>query len=141
MRAPASPLALLLLLALATPLAAQEDSRSTRHGVYSEAQAQRGRTLYNRVCVDCHELVDFRGRAFLNEWVGSSLWELYEYMFDSMPEDAPGTRSPNEYAAVIAFILRENGFPMGDADLAVDEAGLGAIKFEAPEPGGGGPRR
>jgi mono/diheme cytochrome c family protein len=128
-----------LLLALASPLAAQEaaGSASTRAGVYTEAQAQRGKTLYDRVCVDCHEMADFRGSGFLGQWVGGTVYDLYDYLIGTMPEDAPGSRSPSEYAAAVAFILRANGFPAGQADLAVDEARLKAIRFEAPAAGGG----
>jgi len=140
MRVPGSISTCALLLALASPLAAQEaNGASTRAGVYTDAQAQLGKRLYDRVCVDCHEMAEFRSGDFLGQYVGGNLYDLYQYMIESMPEDAPGSRSPSEYAAAVAFILRANGFPAGQADLPADEARLKAIRFEAP-PAGGTPR-
>ena len=54
MRVPKSLTPCLILLALASPVAAQDGEasakRSTRDGVFSAAQAQRGKTLYGNVC-------------------------------------------------------------------------------------------
>jgi hypothetical protein len=42
----------------------------------------------------------------------------------SMPQDNPGTLSPVQYAALTAYILQQNGYPAGSADLSADTPGL-----------------
>jgi hypothetical protein len=41
-----------------------------------------------------------------------------------MPEDDPGSLSPDEYSAIISYLLRENGYPAGEEDLAADAIAL-----------------
>jgi hypothetical protein len=47
-------------------------------------------------------------------------------------EDDPGGMKPEEYAAVIAYLLRLNGFPTGQADLPTSKEALSLILFEEP---------
>ena len=42
-----------------------------------------------------------------------------------MPQDAPGRMSAQELNDVIAFILRENDYPAGEEELAIDLADPG----------------
>ncbi len=48
-----------------------------------------------------------------------------------MPKDDPGRLSPEEYSAIISYLLRENGYPVGEEDLASDVPALRDILVEA----------
>src|SRR5690606_8003488 len=49
-----------------------------------------------------------------------SLEELSSYIHNSMPPAAPGSLSDADYAAILAFQMRENGAQAGDAALPAD---------------------
>ena len=58
-----------------------------------------------------------------------------------MPLDAPGSLSREAVADVVAFILRENGFPPGAADLPRAEpfdAKTYGLSFSKRQPQSGG---
>ncbi len=90
---------------------------------YADNQATRGAKLYKEVCTDCHGdhlqggLIGgppLRGSAFDKKFAsGAPVSALFGFVSGMMPPDAPGQFSPAEYADVIAFILRENGFQSG----------------------------
>lgn len=112
--------------------AQQEDTtlRATRDGVYGAAQADRGKRLYQLNCVTCHTQASHAGREFVARWEGRLLWDLYRYVSESMPKSEPGSLAPEEYAGLIAYLLRLNGMPSGDADLPADSTALRKIRIE-----------
>ena len=95
-------------------------------GVYSAPQAARGETLYRQHCVACHgtqlegsPAAALTGPAFRARWEDGShtLDDLYYIVRTLMPNTAPGSLSRAEYADVVAYILKINGYPIGEADL------------------------
>src|SRR3954470_13088392 len=85
-------------------------------GVYTAAQADRGREVYNSQCVQCHTPdlnTGLSGPLFMNDWREDRLASLFEQMKTNMPSDAPSTLSDQQYLDVLTFILRKNGFPEG----------------------------
>ncbi|HSG57032.1 MAG TPA: PQQ-binding-like beta-propeller repeat protein, partial [Paracoccaceae bacterium] len=120
------------------PALAQGFSRTTAAGVFSAAQALEGRGVYTRACAACHG-ADFqpaagspvlKGAAFLANWRGKSVGELYAYTRQSMPVGAGGSLPDAQYLAVIAYLLGENGFPAGATPLDPDEAILRSVGIE-----------
>ena len=110
-----------------------QDQRSVKSGVYTEAQAERGRSLYKTKCASCHAPSRFTDdQLFLTPYAGKPLWEMYEVISDTMPEDDPGGMKPEEYADVIAFLLHLNGFATGAAELPPSKEALSTIVFEKP---------
>ena len=99
-------------------------------GVYSEAQAARGRDTFAGMCQACHTPATHTGPTFYASWGGRPLWELFDYLMANMPKSDPGSLSPEEYAQVLAFVLKMNGMPAGPRELPVDEATLKAIRFD-----------
>src|SRR5688572_32308623 len=91
--------------------------RSVNDGVYSEAQAARGQTAFDRNCTNCHDTNRFTGAEFVQNWSDKPLAELYEIMRTTMPEDNPGSLKPQQYADVLSFILKLNGFAAGETEL------------------------
>jgi mono/diheme cytochrome c family protein len=111
-------------------------------GVYSEAQAYRGEKVADKSCVGCHgprldggdsgpKLV---GEMFLANWSSQPVSELFDWVVESMPADAPGTLSKEEAAAVLAYILQLNKMPAGKQDLPGDHDALSRIEFVAEKP-------
>ena len=111
---------------------------SARDGVFTEAQANRGQTVYAGACGACHgrrlngapDDPDMRStpplaRApFLREWEGRSLATLFEYMRATMPENNPGSLTDEEYVDVIAYMLTVGGMPVGNDELLPDPQSL-----------------
>jgi hypothetical protein len=46
-----------------------------------------------------------------------------------MPLDNPGGLAPEEYAAVIAYILKLNQYPAGPSELPIADSALKLITF------------
>ena len=116
-------------------LAAQE--QSTWSGVYTNAQASRGESVYNSSCAVCHgddlsgsEMgPGLAGNSFLSFWDGLSLGDLYQVMSVSMPQDNPGSLDVAQYVDVIAYMLQQSEFPTGDGELG--EGNLGEVTIQA----------
>ena len=54
---------------------------------------------------------------------------LLDVISNTMPQSDPGSLKPEEFAAVTAYILQQNGYPAGTTALAKDEAGLKDAKI------------
>ena len=110
-----------------------QDTKSVKAGVYTFEHAERGVALYKQKCASCHAPSRFTDEdLFIKPYAGKPMWEMFEVISDSMPEDDPGGMKPEEYAAVIAQLLRMNGFPTGQTELPTSKEALSAIVFERP---------
>ena len=127
------------LLAAGVAFAGDAATRSVRDGVYTAAQAERGRAVYVAQCEACHK-ADLRGEQMTPSLLGISFafrWNertLYDYlagMRATMPQGAPGGLSDAAYVDVLAYILAENGYPSGDVMLVTDADALRAIRIDA----------
>jgi mono/diheme cytochrome c family protein len=117
-------------------LNAQGAQRSTADGIYSLAQAERGRAVYGAACQGCHadDLSGgigsaLKGDQFQRDWGGLPLARLFERI-RSMP---PGTPEPQPEGAaleLLARILEANGFPPGEP-LSLEE--LEQSRFQTGE--------
>ncbi len=91
-------------------------------GVYTAAQAARGKAAYQSACSRCHrdDLSGYseilRGDRFLERWREDNLNSLSARV-QTMPPNAPGSLSESAYADIIAYILQVNQFPSGAVDL------------------------
>ena len=103
--------------------------RATRAGVYTAAQAARGRSIYLLNCASCHTLASHAGPAFVAKWEGQLLWDLYRYVSELMPKSEPGSLSPGEYAGLVAYLLKMNGMPAGGDELPADSIALKKIRI------------
>ena len=118
------------MILAASELSAQTNGgASTRDGVYTREQSIRGQDVYAGNCKSCHTPESHTGQLFTSKWNGKSLLELYTYLRESMPKNDPGTLSKEEYADVLAYMLRMNRMPPGDDDLAADTTTLKAIRI------------
>lgn len=117
-RVSASLIVLSVLLPAAALLPASLCAQET---VFSASQAETGRVVYERSCADCHapnlegdlEASALIGPNFENAWGDAVIEELLEVIVDTMPEDAPGSLSDGQYAAIVAYIIQRNGGSLG----------------------------
>jgi S-disulfanyl-L-cysteine oxidoreductase SoxD len=123
-------LALAAIAMFSAPLAAQTGPRTTQSGVYSREQAARGLDVYMGLCKSCHSPDAYTATTFTSKWEGKPLSELYLFIRDQMPKNEPGTLSPEEYADVVAYLLRINRMPAGDAELPADADRMKSIRFQ-----------
>ncbi len=103
-------------------------------GLYTEAQAAEGAKTWTATCSGCHEAKDVTSADFRTKWVGRNLFELYEQIRTTMPDDAPGTLTPEQYLTSVTYILKLNGLPAGTTALVSDSVTMSALKFELPVP-------
>ena len=105
---------------------------TTSSGVYTSPQASRGEQTYMNICVSCHPKGTYTAPAFREKWNGNALSELYTFVSTSMPKMEPGTLEPEEYAQVIAYLLKINGMPPGKTELPADAKALRRIRIWMP---------
>lgn len=122
--------ALLALCIFPASVMAQTAARTTKSGVYGREQALRGQDVFLGVCKSCHTPETHTTEAFTTKWNGKPLSELLQYIRDQMPKNEPGSLSAEEYADVLAYVLKLNRMPAGDADLPVDASVLKSIRID-----------
>ena len=112
-------------------------------GVYTETQATRGLALYKQECASCHGMAlegagqfpPLAGDDFKANWNGQQISELFEKMRLSMPADHPGKLSGDQNADILAYMLKQNGFPAGSTLMKGDANALKSVKFDSTKPG------
>jgi mono/diheme cytochrome c family protein len=121
-------------LAVATA-GAQADSsangKSVWKGVYTEEQATRGDAEHQNNCSSCHGTEKYAGEAFTKNWVGRTVYDLFDQIKTTMPDDNPGGLSFQQYKDVVAFILKTNGIPAGTDSLPGDPEAMRLLKIDA----------
>lgn len=133
---------------LSVPLAifaAQTTREPIWSGVYTTAQAERGRTVVVQHCAECHqddlrggEGPALKGDSFMVKWESHTVERLFHKVRDTMPTPDDTDVSEAEKLDSVAYILQQNGFPSGKTELTVT-GDLAAIRI-AP-PGGAAPPR
>ena len=122
-----------LAVAVAMPLPvvnAGQVAGSVLDGVFTTAQAARGRQRFQQECSACHTVGEHTGRKFGARWQGSTMGDLFALVSATMPEGNPGGLEPADYAAILAFFLSESGYKAGDAELASEVEPLARIRIE-----------
>lgn len=125
-----------LLLLAAAPVAAQSPdttSKPASAGVYTDAQAARGDTAFQKYCLSCHTPAFHADQQFRMNWFGRSVYDLFKILKTTMPEDNIGGLSDDEYTRVIAYILKLNGFPAGADSLKADSLEQKRIRIGSAE--------
>lgn len=121
---------LILTVSLLTAAVALNDP-TTADGVYTRRQAEEGSDLFALACQSCHAPTQHAGPDFRAKWFGRSLGELFGYLRREMPKTDPGTMTDEEYAALVAYLLRINRMPTGQRPLAADSAALHRIRIDS----------
>jgi mono/diheme cytochrome c family protein len=122
------------------PAQAQETTSSVVDGVYADAQASRGAQLFQQSCAACHgaaltglgEAPALAGAQFIGDFNGLTVGDLFERIRTTMPLNNPGGLSREEYAGILAYVLKVNGYKAGPRDLYSRTEFLNTIRFEPP---------
>jgi mono/diheme cytochrome c family protein len=121
---------------------AQAQSISAWDGVYTDAQADRGGAGFAGRCANCHgaslagtgEAPALVGPQLLSDFDGLTLGDLFDRIRTTMPQDNPGSLTRDQYADILAFVLKANGLPSGAKELDRRSEYLKAIGFSAANP-------
>lgn len=97
--------------------------------VFTAEQARRGQDVFTSVCSTCHGRNEFTGPIFALTWMEEPVANLYEFASTNMPQDAPGSLPPEDYAAVVAYLLQLNGRAPGDRELPADRERLATLRW------------
>jgi mono/diheme cytochrome c family protein len=119
---------------------AQETTSSVVDGVYTEAQAMRGAASFQQSCAICHgpslggvgEAPALVGAQIIGDFNGLTVGDLFERIRTTMPLNNPGGLTRDEYAAILAFMLKSNGYKAGPRDLYSRTEFLNTMRFEPP---------
>jgi mono/diheme cytochrome c family protein len=106
-------------------------------GLYTAAQAERGKATFDRSCSRCHNSnlsgsdrgPTLVGDEFLANWLDGSLEALFSFIRDSMPNGNASTVNDARKADVLAYILQRNGFPTGATELTPDTGKLEMVQI------------
>lgn len=124
---------------------AQSASKSVWDGVFSPEQAARGEAQYTARCAACHgatlngtgEAPGLNGGEFVSHYDQLTIADLFDRVRTTMPQNDPGSMTRDEYADVVAFLLKSNGFPVGTAALDRRSEVMATIGIQAQKPAGG----
>jgi len=122
--------ALVMLLGCGIGLRAQDTPRIWQ-GVYTAAQAERGKAVFGTTCLRCHgpELEGntapaLKGDRFQTSWGGGVIDSLFAKIRDTMPPNFGNSLDDQTKLDIVAYILSTNGFPAGSSELKADSADL-----------------
>jgi alcohol dehydrogenase (cytochrome c) len=110
--------------------------------LFTEAQAQRGKTLYAAKCAACHgrnlegvPSTALAGPRFTDKWGRGrhSVDDLYFVIRTQMPYGEAGSMTNQQYIDVVAFILQTNGYRPGKTALTTDSATLKKFVIAPPD--------
>jgi mono/diheme cytochrome c family protein len=98
-------------------------SRTVWDGVYTEAQAARGMAAFGQSCSGCHVLVPegkapLVGEPFWKSFAQETVGDLLDFVIANMPNGTPGSLTEPTYNDIVALMLKSNGFPAGNVELA-----------------------
>ena len=124
-------------VAVASLHGAGQQARAANAGsqprLFTEAQATSGKAVYERSCAPCHgaALLDgtaprLAGPAFQASWGDPrvTLDDLFFIIRTTMPPQASSALSPQDHAAVFAYILSANGYVSGPSPLTANSVEL-----------------
>jgi mono/diheme cytochrome c family protein len=120
-------------------VSAQQRPKNVREGAFTADQADRGKAGFEGVCQRCHGAAlngsegngpPLKGSAFLAHWDKDTLGSLWVKIRDTMPLGTPGTLTDEVKLQILAYVLRQNGFPSGTTELPIDVNALDEIGIQ-----------
>jgi polar amino acid transport system substrate-binding protein len=107
--------------------------------LYTDAQATQGAIFYFQNCGMCHgPLLDgqrggypgpaLKGADFADPSYDFHVDEIFRFVAKLMPAQTPGSLTDEQNVKIMAFILKQNGYPAGEKELTYDAA----IKSRVP---------
>lgn len=92
-------------------------------------QLELGEQWFRAACFECHATGALANADFRLKWTGRSAYDLFESIRSTMPESDPGSLTQGTYVAVVSYLMKMNGMPVGTSALPADSAGLSIVKL------------
>ena len=136
--AAAAAVALLTAGFVAARSSAATSSASTTSALFSSAQAAAGSKAYATNCAACHgeNLEGGAGPALagpnlktLSKNTKLTVGDAFTFISQQMPLNAPASLSHDQYASIMAYLLKFNGYPAGSKALTYASATGSKIEF------------
>jgi mono/diheme cytochrome c family protein len=120
------------ILGLQFPIGAVEaavqsggEKKTVWSGIYTNEQAIGGEATYKEHCASCHSenlngganeaAPPLRGDKWMDSWREDKLGSLFNKIKTTMPRRSPKSLSEEETLALVAYIMKSNEFPAGEA--------------------------
>ena len=107
-------------------VSAQGEPRDIWSGIYTDAQAERGKAVYAEACVRCHgsdlkgtTAPALTGEPFMRVWGGEPVERLYVKIRDTMPPNFGTILDDSAKIDIVSYILQTAGYPSGPGELRV----------------------
>ena len=93
--------------------------------LFTAQQAAAGAAVFSQNCAMCHG-ADLKGgagpaligQAFAAAGSGYTVGAIFSEVAEQMPAGQPGSLTQTQYEDVMAYILKQNGYPAGSTALA-----------------------
>lgn len=128
--------AFILLVSFSGAAAAQSADGRIWDGVFTAAQAARGKSNFTTSCERCHganlagvTAPSLTGPRFMTAWENEPVYRLFTKVRDTMPPNFGTTLTDEAKLDVVAYILQSNGFPAGTTELAMGADALEGIQI------------
>jgi mono/diheme cytochrome c family protein len=126
------------LLIVAVSILNAQTTRTVQDGVFTDAQAARGQSLYTQQCASCHGATlqgasapPLQGEGFVTRWQTEPLSVLVSKIRATMPVDAAGRLTPEQSVDLVAHLLKSGGYRAGAQELPAAEADTRRIGWPA----------
>lgn len=137
LRLPSTRALALAALLVAAPPARAQDSAVADPVAAAARQVDVGQQWFRSICLECHGTSSMSNTDFKLKWGGKNAFDLWETIRSTMPESDPGSLSGPTYTAIVAYILKLNGFPPRTTALATDSTALAAVSLAFPSAASG----
>ena len=127
---------LVVVLLGAVVLRAQNPAPRIWQGIYTTAQAERGKATFNSACLRCHAAdlsgttaPALKGDRFQSSWGSDTVESLFVKIRDTMPPNFGTIVNDQAKLDVVTYILQTNGFPAGQTELVIGSSDLASAQI------------
>ena len=115
-------------------LCGTESTRKSRQNAESLSTARNARPATATSFLAANRRPPLTGGAFLSNWNGLTVGDLFDRIRKTMPQSGPGRLTRQQDADILAYVFSRNKFPFGKTELYRQSEMLKEIRFEAEKP-------
>ena len=124
------------LLTCTIAVRAQNTEPRIWQGVYTAAQAERGKASFNSSCLRCHgdklqgnTAPALSGDRFYTSWGNEVIASLFAKIRDTMPPNFGTSIDDQVKLDIVTYILQTNGYPAGPSELTQNGSDLASAQI------------